>query len=116
MTVSDDVQKQAVYLRWLVRVSDDMWGAVQLLGLFFLGATILCVPPRYAPPSPPAIYPLASAAPLAPAPTFIAAAPVLVPASVQPLPPLAAQHGWQPVRATSAAWPAAVASAAAPTP
>ena len=80
------------YLRWIQRISDDMWGAVQLLGLFFLGATILCVPPRYAPPSPPSFYtgvPAATAAaPARPAPA-LAAAPQLVTASVHPASPAA---------------------------
>jgi hypothetical protein len=47
-----DARREARYLRWLMRISDDMWSAVQLLGLFFLGATVLCVPPRWYSPSP----------------------------------------------------------------
>jgi hypothetical protein len=83
-------QPQAAYLRWLMRISDDMWGAVQLLGLFFLGATILCVPPRYVIPSPAAVFasapPEAAAASPAHLPVYVASAPLMVPAFIVAVP------------------------------
>ena len=34
------------WLDWMARAGDGLWGAAQLLGVFFLGSVILCVPPR----------------------------------------------------------------------
>jgi hypothetical protein len=56
-------RREAIYIRWLLRISDDMWGAAQLLGLFFLGATILCVPPRLG--GPPDVTPYTATLPQA---------------------------------------------------